>query len=331
MENTFLRKYLEPIQPWLDADNVSEICVNRPGIVFVEEGKDNVRKYEVPELDRGCIESLAERVAASTDQAVNEKMPLLSAALPTGERIQFILPPAAPEGGGFSIRKQVLKDLSLDTYKSTGSFDNVKRRNTLTESKNSSRDETESQLKILLDENKIDEFMRQAVKAKKNIIISGGTYTGKTTFLNALTKEIPEKERLITLEDTLELDLPHENVFKLQVSKGDQGTAKVNIQQLLEATLRLRPDRILLGELRGAEAYTFLQAINTGHPGSISTVHADNTQSAFERLALMVMQANLGLKKAEIIEYLHSIIDVVIQWSFNKDVRYVSEIHYSGL
>ena len=143
-------------------------------------------------------------------------------------------------------------------------------------------------------------FLEMAIAHRVSMIVSGGTSSGKTTFLNALFKAIPASERLISLEDTRELRPPHDNYVPLVASKGDQGLARVSIQQLLEASLRMRPDRIFLGELRGEEAFTFLRAINTGHPGSMTTVHADSPAGAYEQMALMVAQANLNWRKDDL-------------------------------
>ena len=178
----------------------------------------------------------------------------------------------------------------------------------------------------------IKEFLEHSVLSKKNIIISGGTSTGKTTFTNAMLKSIPEDERLITCEDAREIDLKdHPNRLHLLASKGGQGRAKVTIQDLIEACLRLRPDRIIVGELRGAEAFSFLRAINTGHPGSISTLHADTPQMAIEQLKLMVMQAGLGLPPDQVREYILHVIDAVVQLKRGaKGRRYVSEIYFKG-
>ena len=172
-------------------------------------------------------------------------------------------------------------------------------------------------------------FISEAIKSRKNILLSGGTSSGKTTFLNAISKEVDHYERLITIEDTPEVELAQPNVFRMLASKGGQGEAKVTIQDLLEASLRLRPERILLGEIRGSEAYTFLQAVNTGHPGSITTLHADSPTGAFERLALMVMQADLGLRREEIMAYVRSVVEVVIQLKrLPGGQRSVSEIYF---
>ncbi len=173
-------------------------------------------------------------------------------------------------------------------------------------------------------------FLRTAVRSRVSIAVSGGTSTGKTTFLNALLKEVPEEERIVTIEDTRELKPITPNTVALLASKGDQGRAKVTPQELLEASLRMRPDRLMLGELRGAEAFSFLQAINTGHPGSLTTVHANSARSAYDRLALMVLQSGVALEKQEIIDYLKEVIPVVVQLARNPDGRrVVSEIVFT--
>jgi len=151
------------------------------------------------------------------------------------------------------------------------------------------------------------------VKDRKTILISGGTSTGKTTFLNALLREVPVEERVIVVEDTAEVQLHGPNDLGLIAVKGELGEALINTDDLLQAALRLRPDRILLGELRGKEAVSFLRAVNTGHPGSFSTIHANSTAGALEQLALMVMQSGLGLSRSETIDYARSVIDVVVQ------------------
>ena len=251
MEGTgvFLKQFLRPIQPWLDRDNVSEVCVNRPGEAWVEEqGATGMVRTELPELTARSIVQLARQVAAASHQEVNERKPLLAAALPSGERIQVVLPPAAIDGGGFSIRKQVVQNLSLDDYAERGAF----QRAHLTAADH--RSPLDLRLCELLAAQDWQGFLSAATAGRKNILIVGWTSTGKTTFFNAIAKEIPEEERLVSLEDTPELELPQPNVLRLIASKGGQGQARVNIQDLLEASLRLRPDRILLGELRGAEA-----------------------------------------------------------------------------
>lgn len=318
-----LSQLLAPLTCHLAGKDVSEVCVNAPGSVWIERaGCAAMERHDAPELTNKHLERLARMIAGNTGQAVNQENPLLAATLPTGERIQIVLPPAARHGTALSIRKQVVKDLSIAEYGRLGAFDTV---NVIT---GDTPDAANTELRSLLDEGKIEAFIAHATRARKNILLSGGTSTGKTTFLNAILKEIPDHERIITIEDTPELMPPHPNRLSLLASKGEQGFANVTIQDLLEASLRMRPDRILLGELRGKEAYSFLRAVNTGHPGSITTVHADSSHSALEQICLMVMQANLGLKREEIMAYIRSIIDIVIQLKRTGGRRCVSDIWF---
>ena len=321
----YLKQFLRPIQAWLDQDNVSEVCVNRPGEAWVEEqGARGMTRKDVPAMSKDSLLLLAGQVAAGSHQSVNARTPLLSAALPTGERIQIVLPPVAIDGGGFSIRRQVVRRLSLEDYAARGAFQRAR----VTAADH--RSPLDLHLAALLADREWHAFLTAAVTGRKNLLIVGGTSSGKTTFFNALAREIPQEERLVSLEDTPELELPQPNILRMIASKGGQGQAQVTIQDLLEASLRLRPDRILLGELRGSEAYTFLQAVNTGHPGSISTLHADSPRAAFERLTLMVMQANLGLRRDEILEYIRSVVEVIVQLTrLPNGERIVSEVYFA--
>lgn len=324
--SVFLSKALQPLREWLADERVVEICANEPGRIWVEIlGANFMVEHKVPSLTEEALRHLSERVAAETNQSVNHENPLLSAALPMGERFQGVLPPAAPNGGAFAIRKQVIKDMALGDYRRMGSFDKVV---TITEGELT---ETEIQLCECLDAGKIEDFIRLAVKGRVSILLSGGTSSGKTTFLNTILKEVPKGERIITIEDTREVKPVQPNYLALVASKGDQGQAKVTIENLLQAAMRLRPDRIFLGELRGSEAYSFLRAINTGHPGSITTIHADSPSGAFEQLSLMVMQAGLGLRREEIISYVKSVLPIVIQQSRIGGWRGTSSIYYSKM
>ncbi len=322
----FLEKALTPLKSFLADDTVSEISVNRPGQVFVERlGNTGMEAIEDVSLTAEWIRTLSERVAGSTNQIVNDERPILSASLPNGERFQCVLPPAAPDGGTISIRKQVIHDIGLDTYQRLGAFSGTRTGKRLAMS------EAETDLAAMMEGHPdLMAFLKQAVRSRVSIVVSGGTSTGKTTFLNALLKEIPPDERIITIEDTRELKPVTRNTVALIASKGDQGRARVIPQDLLEASLRLRPDRLLLGELRGSEAFSFLQAINTGHPGSLTTVHANSARSAYERLALMVMQSGVQLRKAEILDYLKEVIPIVVQLARAPDGRrVVSEIVFT--
>lgn len=315
----FLDKALERLKPFLSDERVSEISVNRPGELFVERlGVAGMERVVDQQFSAEWIRTLSERVAGSTNQVVNDERPILSASLPTGERFQCVLPPAAPDGGAISIRKQVIHDIGLDIYKSRGAFDDTKVGRQLRLSA------AEEQLAAMM-QGDVDvlQFLRTAVRSRVSIAVSGGTSTGKSTFLNALLKEVPEEERIVTIEDTRELRAITPNTVALIASKGDQGRAKVTPQELLEASLRMRPDRVMLGELRGEEAFSFLQAINTGHPGSLTTVHANSARDAYDRLALMVLQSGITLRKQEIIDYLKEVIPVVVQLERLPDGRRV--------
>ena len=283
-------------------------------------------KKPLETFDLNHLKDLARLVAQATDQRVSEEEPLLSATLPDGYRIQIVFPPACENTKVvMSIRKKSALNWTLDDYEKMHAFDAIK----ITEEENKNN----IILAKLLKAGKTKDFLQRAILYKKNIIVSGGTSTGKTTFSNAMLKSIPSEERLITVEDAREVDLDnHPNKVHLLASKGGQGRANVNTQNLIEACLRLRPDRIIVGELRGAEAFSFLRAINTGHPGSISTLHADTPQMALEQLKLMVMQANLGMSPDEILKYIKNVVDIVVQLKRGeKGVRFVSNIYFRYL
>ena len=322
---TALETYLAPLQTIFAQDGVNEVCINKPGEAWVEK-KGEIHNELIQSLDLEHLRGLATLIASSTEQKISEENPLLSATLPNGFRVQVIIPPATEPGSiGMAIRKPSTMALDLDAYEKMGAFANT--------AVEEVEDEDAKIMVQLLKEKHIKDFLQKGVISKKNIIISGGTSTGKTTFTNAMLRAIPQNERLITCEDAREVQLTeHPNKLHLLASKGGQGRAKVSIQDLIEACLRLRPDRIIVGELRGAEAFSFLRAINTGHPGSISTLHADTPQMALEQLKLMVMQAGLGIPPEQIMQYITHVIDVVVQLkrgSYGK--RYVSEIYFKNM
>ena len=317
-----LETYLTPMKALFERQGVSEISINRPFEAWIEVYGD-MERISIPEFDLEHLKSLARLVAQSTEQNISEEFPLLSANLPEGYRIQIIFPPACEPGRvAISIRKKTVMNFDLDHYEAIGAFQSTVVRH--------QTDESDVHLRQLLDSGAIKDFIRHAVGYRKNIIVSGGTSTGKTTFVNAALKAIPEHERIITVEDAREVDLEHlPNHLHLLSSKGGQGRAKVTTQDLIEACLRLRPDRIILGELRGAEAFSYLRAVNTGHPGSISTLHADTPALALEQLILMIMQAGLGITREQIKEYVENVINVIIQLKRGtKGKRYVSEIYF---
>jgi type IV secretion system protein VirB11 len=320
-----LDSYLQPLKEILDRDGVNEISINRPKEVWIE-CKGDMSREELPTFDLLHLKSLGRLVAQSTEQRLSEEEPLLSATLPNGFRIQIVFPPACEPGSVIiSIRKPSAIKWSLEDYDKMGMFSST--------SVGEVQDKNDLILAKLLKLNRIKDFLIRAVLYKKNIIISGGTSTGKTTFTNAMIQAIPHEERLITVEDAREIDLTfHKNRVHLIASKGGQGRAKVSTQDLIEACLRLRPERIIVGELRGAEAFSFLRAINTGHPGSISTLHADTPKMAMEQLKMMVMQAGLGMAPSEITTYIRNVVDVVVQLKRGaKGKRYISEIYFKPI
>lgn len=320
-----LDSYLLPIKQLLDREGVNEVSINRPFEAWVE-AKGEMTRAELPSFDVEHLKSLSRLVAQSTEQRISEEEPLLSATLPNGYRIQIVFPPACEHGCVvISIRKPSILKWTLDDYEKMGMFNA-----TLI---GEAEDKNNLILTKLLQLNRIKDFFTHAVLYKKNIIVSGGTSTGKTTFTNAIIASIPHHERLITVEDAREIDLSsHPNRAHLLASKGGQGRAKVSTQDLIEACLRLRPERIIVGELRGSEAFSFLRAINTGHPGSVSTLHADTPRMAIEQLKLMVMQAGLGMTPSEITSYIKNVIDVVVQLKRGtKGERYVSEIYFAPM
>src|SRR5690606_34096305 len=271
-----------------------------PGEVWIEEaGRPAMQRIAAPAIDDRLIQRLAEQVARVSHQGINREHPLLGATLPAqagsrGARIQFCGPPATRRHWALAIRRHRQLDLPLDAY-DTGPL--------LPRAEPVMPDPVQAPVA----------FLRAAIQARKTILISGGTSTGKTTFLNAMLGEIPAGERVVLVEDTAELKLPGANGVGLIAGKGALAEAKVTANALLQSALRLRPDRIVLGELRGAESVSFLRAINTGHPGSFSTIHANSARGALEQLALMVMQTGIGLTRADTIAYAASVIDVVVQ------------------
>jgi type IV secretion system protein VirB11 len=315
--SVYLDAYLAPLRSWLDKETVTEILVNRPGEIWVEDAEaGGMQRIALPAMDNMLLQRLAEQVARISHQGINREHPLLSATLPalggqSGARIQLVGPPATRANWAMAIRRHRLLDLPLDAY-DRGPITIV----------------PEAPAPDPLAEPIA--FLRDAIHRRRTILISGGTSTGKTTFLNAMLSEIPGHERVIVVEDTAELRLPGANGVGLIAVKGELGEAKVSANDLLQAALRLRPDRIVLGELRGTETVSFLRAINTGHPGSFSTVHANSPRGALEQIALMSMQTGIGLTRSETLEYAASVIDIVVQLDRQDGKRGISHIAESA-
>ncbi len=304
-DGVYLRSFLKPLDPWLTRHDVTEILINRPQEIWVETNAGaRMERIDVPDLGPTALSRLAAQVARVNHQGVSRTNPLLSGLLPGGERIQIIAPPATREHLAVAIRKHVSVDLDLADYAAAGAFASVRR---------AGDDDPDRDLRALLVAGDLLAFFRAAVAARKTILISGGTSSGKTTFLNAMLKQIAPHERVITIEDTPEVSLDRPNALGLVAVRGTTGEANVTPEDLLQAALRMRPDRLLLGEMRGSEAFSFLRAVNTGHPGSISTIHANSCAGAIEQVALLALQARVNLGRGEIIAYARSVIDIVVQ------------------
>lgn len=316
----YLRSYLAPFAEMLARPDVTDIYVNRPGELWVETSGGEVERHDAPELDTGTLGRLARQVAALSSQGISREHPLLSATLPDGARIQVIAPPATRGALAVAIRKHVASDLSLQDYVAAGAFEETRIGETPVDAA------ARQELVDLLEHRDISGCLAAAVRMRRNILVSGGTSTGKTTFLNALIREIPREERLIFIEDTPELKIVHDNAVGLLAARSTLGEAEVTADDLVSASLRMRPDRIIVGELRGPEAYAFLRAINTGHPGSMTTIHADSAEGAIEQLVLLALQGGTRLSRDDVRHYVRGTIGLFVQLTRTAGRRHIGEV-----
>lgn len=321
VEGVYLRSFLAPLAPWLESPDVTEILVNEPGELWVERaGAAVMERHDAPGVDGSLLQRLALQIARVNHQGISRETPLLAATLPGGARVQIVSPPATRHHYALAIRKHVLNDLDLEAYAATGAFARARAYDP------ARGDEDRARLQAALAHGDMMAFLDLAVTLRKTILLSGGTSSGKTTLLNALLKQVPAHERVIVIEDTPEVSLGRDNAVGMIAVHGDQGEARVSVDDLMRAALRMRPDRLLVGELRGPEVATFLRAINTGHPGSLATIHASSPTGAFEQIALMCLQAGLGLSRTETISHAQSMIDVVVQLGRRDGWRGVEEV-----
>lgn len=322
-ERVYLGSYLAPLSFALERADVTDIYINRPEELWVETLGGAIERHDVPALDASLLARLARQVAALSHQGISREHPLLSASLPDGSRIQVVAPPATRGDLAIAIRKHVSAELTLDDYVAADAFRAVRKAG-------QGQAAVIEQVRALVDSGDIAGALRAAVRARLNVLISGGTSSGKTTFLNALIREIPPDERLVLIEDTPEIRIAHANAVGLIAARSALGEASVTANDLVSASLRMRPDRIILGELRGPEAFAFLRAINTGHPGSMTTIHADSVERAFEQLALLVLEGGSTLQRADILSYVRTTVDIVLQLSRDATGRHVSGISVGG-
>jgi type IV secretion system protein VirB11 len=315
-ENT-LRLLLEPIQRWLDDPCVTDLCINRPNEVWVE--RLGVWCCHTVTLPFPALDAIATLAAAMTAQDVGPDKPLCATMLPGGQRVQICRPPAvAPGLLTITIRRPASFHPTVARLADTGLFsarpDNVA---------------LVDRLSATCGEHAL--FLPAAVVAKKNILIAGATGSGKTTLARALIDAIPDDERLVTIEDTPEWEaLPHHNRVALFYSKGDQGMARVTSGDLLVASLRLRPDRVLMQELRDGAAFYYLRSVVAGHPGSITTLHAGSAMGAFDALRLMIREDDAGgkLSDGDVRDILMSHIDVVVHCERHGTVFRVTDVYW---
>jgi type IV secretion system protein VirB11 len=325
---TSVHEFLRPLREQLDAPGVLEVCVNRPGEMLVESAS-GWTAVPAPTLTLERCHSLATAVATWSDQQINPERPLLAATLPSGERVQFVVPPAVTRGTvSITIRKPADVIRRLADFEREGLFE---RTAIVSHAAGSDLLPFEQELVALKAERRFPDFLRLAVQRHQTIVVSGRTGSGKTTFMKGLVEEVPRHERLVTIEDTAELMLPrHPNVVHLYYSKDGQGTARVTAKTLLEACLRMKPDRIFLAEVRGDECFHFVRLAASGHPGSITSVHAGSCALAFEQMALLIRESGAGggLRLHEIKWLLRVVVDVVVQIDRDDRGRFVSELYY---
>jgi type IV secretion system protein VirB11 len=329
---TSVIEFLRPLRVQLDAPGVLEVCVNRPGELQVET-VSGWQTVAAPEMTQERCLSLATAVATFCDQRINQERPLLAATLPSGERIQFAIPPAVPRGTvSITVRKPSELILKLSDFERDGLFDRMgEQRNNERCVMHRGLRPFEQELLALKSAGRYAEFLRLAVRQHQTMVVSGKTGSGKTTFMKGLVEEVPYHERLITIQDTAELTLPnHPNVVHLFYSKDAQGTARVTAKSLLEACLRMKPDRIFLAELRGEECFSFIRLAASGHPGSITSVHAGSCALALEQMSLMIRESGAGggLHMDEIKALLHLVVDVFVQFDRDERGRFIAEIAY---
>ncbi|MFP3854214.1 MAG: CpaF family protein [Anaerolineales bacterium] len=279
-----------PIQPLLDDPDVSEVMINGPQRVFVER-KGRLEQAPVQFDDDDEVHRLIDRIILPLGRRIEPDHPTVDARLPDGSRVNAVIPPVALDGPSITIRKFAKERLMVEDLIRFGSI-------------------TESMAK----------FLEACVAAKLNIVVSGGTGSGKTTLLNILSASIPEGERLVTIEDAAELQLQHVNLVRLETKAPNvDGHGEVPIRHLVRNALRMRPDRIIVGEVRGGEAVDMLQAMNTGHDGSLTTVHANSPRDATSRLETLSLMSGVDLPLKVVRQQIASAVDVIVQQTRLRD------------
>jgi type IV secretion system protein VirB11 len=322
-----LLQNLKVLDTFLSDESNTEIVVNKPGEVLTE-GINGWQQYNVEALDYNRCHDIASLTAAYSGQKLNENSPILSATLPHGERIQIVINPATIKGRvSFTIRKPSDRSFTLQDYRDQGFFD------TFADFKEG-LDNVEVELGELLKKRKFEEFFKLAVNSRKNIVISGSTGSGKTTMMKTLIDLVPSYERLISIENVDEVKIykKFKNSVPLFYSATNTGvSAGLTQQHLLESSLRMRPDRIFLAELiRGDEAFYYLRNVNSGHPGSITSIHANSARLAIEQLVLFMKESRSGnsMSRDEIKQLIFMCVDIIVQVNNVGGKRSLTEIYY---
>ena len=314
------------IDAYMTAPDITEICINRPGEVWLERS-GSWQRVDVPGLSFERARQFCTAVVneSNTGQRITDAEPVVSLTFPTGQRAQFVIPPACEAGAvSITIRLPSRKLRRLEDYEAEGFFASIR-----ASGADGARD---AGLLELHTAGRHAEFFRRAVQLRRNIVVSGATGSGKTTFMKALVEHIPADERLVTIEDARELFISQPNVVHLLYSKGGQGTAKVTAKSCMEACLRMKPDRIILAELRGDEAFYFIRNCASGHPGSITSCHAGSTAQTWDQLALMVKASDegAGLEFDTIRRLLAMTIDIVVHVSAHGGRRCITGIEFGS-
>jgi pilus assembly protein CpaF len=292
---------LGPLEPLLHDSSISEVMVNAPDEVYFE--RDGIMyQSDVRFRDANHVMQIVERIIAPLGRRVDESSPMVDARLADGSRVNVIIPPLAPKSPTMTIRKFLISKLTMDDLVGVGSLSA-----------------------------EVGQFLGACVELRLNSLISGGTGTGKTTLLNALSAYIPDSERIVTIEDPLELQLQQPHIISLEARPPNvDGRGEVTQRELLRNVLRMRPDRIIIGEVRGGEAFDMLNAMNTGHEGSLSTIHANSPRDGLARLENMVLMANLDLPVRAIREQISSALHMVLQIARFRDggrrITHITEV-----
>ena len=317
LPSSYLERYLDPFRELIIRDDIVELAINPDGRVWIERQGAAAMEETGQRLDPAAAANLASTLVGDARARVSERVPLVSGKIVYRGRplrVQVVVPPAVDRGPAISVRlfgSETLANYSpAYLFRKPVSLDEL-RAKTLAEIATLAKTNLNAALKLL-------------VEKRLNLLISGGTSTGKTTFARYLLRYVPEDERMITIEDAFELFLTQPNAVCLLAERAANSQRSTNA--LLQASLRMRPDRIVVGELRGPEALTYLEAINTGHGGSVTTIHAETAELAVDRLALMVLQAGTPLSFAEVQTHIRKSIDMIVQLGRVDGRRGVTEV-----